>query len=116
MAKVKYSFAAIFLLTVLWGSVAAQVFSVKYVVDATDTLQLEKAALPSTFSSRFEASSYIAGLLPLLQSKGFITASLDSVSIDSSEATIHLFLGDQYKWGSIRTRESDAAVLEATPE
>jgi outer membrane protein assembly factor BamA len=113
MAKVKYSFGAVIFLTVLWGTVAAQGYPVKYIVAAADTMQLEKAALPATFPSRLEANSYVARLLPLLQSKGFITASLDSINIDSTGAVIALFLGDQYKWGSIRTRESDRSVLEA---
>jgi len=91
MAKVKYSVAAIFLLTVLWGVAAGQGYPVKYKVEGIDTIQLEKAALPVAFPSRFEASAYIAGLLPLLQSKGFVTASIDSVIIDSTAATINLF-------------------------
>jgi outer membrane protein assembly factor BamA len=113
MAKVKYSFGVICFLTVLWGSAVAQGYPVKYMLAGADSMQFEKASLQATFPSRFEANSYIAGLLPLLKSKGFVTASLDSVAIDSTEAIIKLFLGDQYKWGSIRTRESDASVLEA---
>lgn len=113
MAKVKYSIGAILFLTVWWSTLAAQAYPVKYVVAYNDSVQLVKATLPTTFPTRFEASSYIASLLPLLQARGFVTASVDNVQIDSTKAIINLFLGEQYKWSSIRTRESDAPVLEA---
>ncbi|HVF80678.1 MAG TPA: BamA/TamA family outer membrane protein [Flavisolibacter sp.] len=113
MAKVKYGFGAVLLLTVWWGSASAQAYPVNYIVAGPDSVHLQNASLSVTFSSRVEASSYIAALLPLLQTKGFVTASLDKVSIDSTVAIVHLFLGEQYRWSSIRTSESDVQVLEA---
>lgn len=49
----------------------------------------------------------------MLQGKGFLTASLDSVRLDSLSGVVALFLGEQYKWGHIHTLAADAALLEA---
>lgn len=111
MAKVKYSFLVFLFLTVLCATAIGQSYPVKYITD--DSLQIKKIGLATSFANRFDANSYIAGLLPLLQGQGFVTASIDSLKIDSSEAAVALFLGEQYTWGEIRTNEADALLLEA---
>jgi len=110
MAKVKYSFLVFVVLTVLCARGWAQTYPVKYITD--DSLQIKQIRLTTSFSNRFDANSYLAGLLPLLQAQGFVTASIDSLQIDSTEANVVLFLGEQYKWGQFRTAEKDAALLE----
>jgi outer membrane protein assembly factor BamA len=112
MTKVKHCFSAILFLTLLGVWANAQSYSIKFSVSASDSAQLEKLLLTSTFTSRIDAGSYIATLQPLLQSKGFITASLDSIRMDTSEAFVFLYLGEQYKWSLIRTQPSDAPLLE----
>lgn len=112
MAKVKYSFIAFFFLTVWWNSAFAQTYPVKYLMSAADSIQLEKLSLPSNFSNRIDAESYISGLLTTLQGKGFVTASVDSLRIDSTQATVFLFLGEPYKWSEVRTQQQDAPLLE----
>jgi outer membrane protein assembly factor BamA len=111
MAKVKYSFLVFVVLTVLYGTAIGQAYPVKYITE--DSLLVKKIGLATTFPNRFDANTYIAGLLPLLQGQGFVTASIDSLKIDSLEAHVVLFLGNQYKWGQIRTPETDAPLLEA---
>ena len=111
MAKVKYGLVAWLFLTVLWGKAIGQNYPVKYVTQ--DSVLVKAAGLTSTFANRFDANSYVAGLLPLLQSKGYLTASIDSFRFDSTDASIGLFFGEQYKWGKIRTSDGDAALLEA---
>lgn len=49
----------------------------------------------------------------LLQGKGYITASIDSVQYDSMAATAVVFLGEQYKWAKLSVHEKDVALLEA---
>ena len=111
MAKVKYRLVAWLFLTVLWGSAIGQQYPVRYICD--DSTKVAQLGLPTSFPTRFDANSYLVGLLPLLQGKGFITASIDTLRIDSAGATVGLFLGDQYRWGTIRTKETDAPLLEA---
>ena len=111
MAKVKYRGVAFLFLTVFCLRAAAQGYPVKYI--ANDSSLVGKEGLTTQFNSRFDANTYVAGLLPLLRDKGFLTASLDSVRLDSTAATVVLFFGEQYKWSLVRTSPSDAALLEA---
>ncbi|GAA4744652.1 BamA/TamA family outer membrane protein [Flavisolibacter ginsenosidimutans] len=111
MAKVKYRSIVFLFLTVLCVRVAGQGYAVTYIAD--DSAQLARQNLARQFANRFDANTYVAGLLPLLRARGFVTASLDSVRLDSSAATVVLFFGEQYKWGLIRTAKADAPLLEA---
>lgn len=114
MAKVKHRTAALLVLTVWWCGVSAQIYPVKYVTTTTsDSAHLSMLSLPASFANRFEASNFLANLLPLLQSKGFATASLDKLQMDSSSAFVELFLGEPYQWSRLRTAEKDAPLLEA---
>ncbi|HEX8315976.1 MAG TPA: hypothetical protein VF609_13335, partial [Flavisolibacter sp.] len=110
-AKVKYRLVVWLFLTVLCGKASGQTYPVKY--RTTDSIQVKQIGLPTSFPNRFDANTYLAGLLPLLQSKGFVTASIDSLRLDSSEASVALFFGERYKWGLIRTREENSPILEA---
>ena len=110
MAKLKYGFGLLLLLT-MWTAAIGQTYPVKYI--AEDSSQIEKIGLIKTFLNRIDANSYLAGLLPVLHGKGFVTASIDSMKLDSADARVVLFLGDQYKWSAIRTQEKDAPVLDA---
>ena len=105
--------AALFVLTLLWSGARAQAFPVRYSTRSTDSVLLAGLALPQTFSTRLEAHGFLSGLLPFLQSKGFVTASLDSVQIDSTSASVLLFLGEPYQWSNFRTAAKDAPLLEA---
>ena len=111
MAKVKYALIVWLFLTVLWGKAIGQSYPVKYITQDSGLVKTE--GLTTSFPNRFDANSYIAGLLPLLQSKGYLTASIDSLRLDSSDASVALFFGERYNWGNIRTSEADAAMLEA---
>lgn len=51
-------------------------------------------------------------LVPLLNNKGYISASIDSLQLDSVSGKVTLFVGEQYQWANIRTREQDAALLQ----
>jgi hypothetical protein len=113
MAKVKHRIGALLVLTLLWCGAWSQAYPVRYSVSPADSAHLSHLSLPSFFATRFEANTFFAGLLPLLQSKGYITASLDSVQIDSTSAFVSLFLGEPFQWNSLRTDERDAPVLEA---
>ena len=110
MAKLKYGLVLLLLLT-MSNTVIAQDYAVKYI--AEDSSQIEKIGLIKTFPNRIDANSYLAGLLTVLQGKGFVTASIDSIKIDSADARVVLFLGDQYKWSAIQTQKKDEPLLEA---
>lgn len=70
--------------------------------------------IPAQFQTREAALKYINELPAQLKSKGFITASIDSLQIDSLQSRIHLFLGEKYSWARMDARDVDPDLLEAT--
>ncbi|MBS1660933.1 MAG: BamA/TamA family outer membrane protein [Bacteroidetes bacterium] len=72
-----------------------------------------KLGIPPSFKSRDLCTEYIFNLLPQLQTKGYMTASVDSIDIGNEGASIRLFVGNAYRWASIDTRRIDPALLSA---
>ena len=111
MIKLSFLFSVFFVLTQC--ALHAQGYSVNYFSIDEDSVSLQKKInLQTSFSSRPEASAYVATLPSFLHSKGFITASVDSVAFDSSSAQVNIFLGEMYQWASIRTLPENDAFLE----
>ncbi|HUR66232.1 MAG TPA: POTRA domain-containing protein [Chitinophagaceae bacterium] len=69
--------------------------------------------LQTTFSSRFTCTEYVNQLPGMLQSRGYVTASIDSLEYDSSSARIVLFIGEQYKWAQLETKNIELSLLES---
>lgn len=67
-------------------------------VDKDSSFSLQSLKLQTGFTDRTSCSSYIQGLPALLSSRGYPTASVDSIFEKQDFTTIHLFLGKQYKW------------------
>ena len=112
MAKLKHLLAAISFLTTFCIS-KAQSYVVYYKTADGDTSIQQKLSLQKNFPSQAEASLYIIQLPPILQSKGYITASVDTIQYDSLSASATIYLGEQYKWANISVRNQDASILQA---
>lgn len=113
MAKLNYCTALLCLLTLLCSALHGQSYPVSFTLVGADTIQLkQQIPLPTTFTSRVEASGYMTRLVPLLNNKGYISASIDSLQLDSASGKVTLFVGEQYQWANIRTLEKDAALLQ----
>jgi outer membrane protein assembly factor BamA len=69
--------------------------------------------IQTSFPSRFICSEYIRQLPGLLQAKGYVTASIDSVRYDSSSARIVLFTGELYKWARLDATKVEPSLLDA---
>ena len=82
-------------------------------VDKDSVFIQKKLGLISSFRSREACTEYIYNLLPLLQGKGYATASLDSVAYSKTEATLHLYTGNIFRWAQISTRKVEPALLIA---
>jgi outer membrane protein assembly factor BamA len=91
----------------------AQKYPVHYHLADEDSLAMQKVDLKSSFANRMEANTYLAKLKKDLQVKGFVTASIDSVQLDSAGGKVHLYVGEQYKWARINTDPADEDVLTA---
>jgi outer membrane protein assembly factor BamA len=112
MAKLKHLLTVFFFLTQLCAY--AQVYKMQYIGVDVDASRLQHdEGLQSSFPSRLEASLYINNLPSLLQSKGYITASVDSLQLDSASGKAIVFLGDHYKWARLSTALANLPLLEA---
>jgi outer membrane protein assembly factor BamA len=111
-AKLKHLFAALFFLTT-FCSARAQSYLVRYRSVDADTAIAKKLSLQTAFASRTEAAVYLFQLPMLLQAKGYITASVDTVSYDSTSALAIIYPGGRYQWAKITTEPKDAVLLHA---
>ena len=67
--------------------------------------------LKTAFTTKLQCKTYIEQLPILLQSKGYLAASIDSVKQDSSTSTILLFLGEKYTWYNLKIDDKDKVLL-----
>jgi outer membrane protein assembly factor BamA len=114
MTKVKHLLAAIFFLTTSctgWS----QGYALQYRTAENDTAVFSRLRVPlkTIFSSREEASVYIFQLPSVLQSQGFMAASVDSIAYDSSFARLVLYLGPQYTFTRLTTAPEDEELLRS---
>jgi len=115
MAKLKHLLSILFVLTVCHYAGAQTIYKVFYKGVDIDSAQLrEKLSLKEDFFSRAEANMFIAGIAAQMQGKGFITSSVDSIQFDSAFASVHIYLGEQYKWARISTPAEYDGMLEAS--
>ncbi|HLI93528.1 MAG TPA: hypothetical protein VKU83_07955, partial [Puia sp.] len=82
-------------------------------VDRDSVFIRSRLGLTTNFRSQEACTAYIDNLIPLLQSKGYITASADSIGYTAKEATLRLFVGAAWRWGYIDTRRVDPGLLAA---
>jgi len=82
-------------------------------VDKDSAFIQKKLALITSFKTREACAEYVGNLLPLLQGKGYVTASLDTVAYGATGATLHLYVGNTFRWAQISTRKVEPALLIA---
>ncbi|WP_253271481.1 BamA/TamA family outer membrane protein [Flavihumibacter sp. ZG627] len=79
----------------------------------TDSNAIAALQLNGSFKNREDCIRFIRKLPETLAAKGFATASVDSILTDSSQTTIHLFLGEKYQWNSIHVTGITEPELQA---
>jgi len=82
-------------------------------VDKDSLFVVKRLGAPLSFKNRALCTEYIYGIPSLMQGKGFMTASVDSIRYDSSGATIRLYLGPAYRWAHINTHQVEPTLLSA---
>jgi outer membrane protein assembly factor BamA len=82
-------------------------------VDKDSLFVQKRLALTTSFKSREACTDYVYNLLPLLQGKGYVTASVDSITYGENGASLRLYLGDTWRWARIDTRRADPTLLAA---
>src|SRR5215212_9616849 len=82
-------------------------------IDKDSAYLVDKVGIRTNFSSQMTCVDYIGKLPALLQTKGYVTASIDSVKFDSSFARLVIFLGEAYQWLQLKTDGVDQSILDA---
>lgn len=83
-------------------------------VDKTPEFLKNEIRLQSEFPSRSVCIDYVNKLPSLLQAKGFVNASMDSIFFDTTSARLVLYIGEQYKWAHINIASADPQVLSVS--
>ncbi len=87
-------------------------YSVQYILSGKDTSnKLEQLGLKFSFDERQSAVTYLNTLPQTLLNKGFVAASVDSLTVDSTAARAVVYLGEQFKWVQINTDSVEKEVL-----
>jgi len=81
-------------------------------VDKDSSFNPQELKLQTGFADKSQCSNYIIELTALLSSKGYPTASVDSVFKNVNNTTIHLFLGKQYQWIMLTPEGIEKAALD----
>jgi outer membrane protein assembly factor BamA len=68
--------------------------------------------LQTDFTGQMECLQYIDKLPALLSSKGYPTASVDTIAFDTTFASIRLYTGRQYQWVQLQTGSIEKQALE----
>lgn len=80
-------------------------------VHAVDDNAVISETLSRQFISKGACLQYVKGLPDLLRAKGYLSASVDSVTEDSSGVAIDLFTGKRYLWHHLRFDSTTRNIL-----
>src|SRR4030095_1831101 len=83
-------------------------------VDKSSEFLKSEVGLQTEFPTRLSCIDYVNKLPSLLQAKGFVNASLDSIFFDTTSARLVLYIGQQYKWAHIDIASADPQVLSVS--
>ncbi len=114
MTKLRLLILALpFLLQVLPGRAQGEYRLFLRGVDVDSAMLTGQLALKTTFNNRNECVAYVTALPGVLQGRGYVNASLDSLAFDSLHAFAAVYVGEKYVLARIDTRHVDAYILEA---
>jgi hypothetical protein len=82
-------------------------------VDMDSASIVAKTGLQTNFTSRTDCEEYLNRLPGLLQSKGYVTAYIDSLNYETGHARILIFIGEMYIWAQLDAKNVEPSLLEA---
>jgi outer membrane protein assembly factor BamA len=111
MAKLRlYGCITLLLLASIQPAFAQYALRVK--LNSSDSIFRAPAlGIPTSFKDRAGCTEYVYKLTDLLRTKGFTSASIDSIHFDTASAYLRLYIGERFTWSDIRTRKADAELL-----
>ena len=81
-------------------------------IDKDSLFTGQELHLQTNFKSQLFCADYINKLPGILNTQGYLAASVDAVNFDSAAATIQLYLGLQQKWVKLNTDSIDKKALD----
>jgi outer membrane protein assembly factor BamA len=102
MLQFSRSCILIIAICVLACSIKAQSYRVVLQsVDSSSALLQKELSVPASFSEGSGAFSFVSRIVPSLQEKGYLAASIDSMGITGEQYDVFVFLGNRYRWTSL---------------
>lgn len=112
MAKVQYHLTLLLFLWTGFYAASQDRYALKIdPVDKDSNFIKKDLAIKTDFINRDDCRQYTGQLLSLLQARGYVTASVDSLRFDSTAAYMQLFVGSPYTWESLSTSEESLKWL-----
>ncbi len=81
-------------------------------IDKDEKFLSEHLKIETKFSSQNLCINYVNQLASNLQTKGFVTTSVDSFILDSTSAKLVLYVGDLYKFTNIKIDSSATSIMK----
>lgn len=82
-------------------------------VDRDEIFLKDSLGIISDFATREAAIEYVTKLPSYLHSKGYVTASIDTILFDTTFARMTLFIGQSYTWASLNVSNIEPVLLSA---
>ncbi len=114
MAKLKVYGCTILLVLLIGNHESFAQYSLRVIPQDKDSLfNPNTLGLETSFRNQVVCMEYISRIPAILQARGYMTVSVDSLSFDDKKAVIHLYIGEVYRWAYINTRQVDPVLLMA---
>jgi outer membrane protein assembly factor BamA len=81
-------------------------------VDRDSTWIVNNTGLLTRFTSPETARKHIDEYFASLKNRGYVTASIDSLLVDSASARMQLFIGEMYLWARLDAGSMDRRILD----
>lgn len=79
-----------------------------------DTAFVQPNGIQTDFSNSLQCLQYVSKLTALLQSKGYINASIDSFTYDSVKANLQLYVGQKQRFLQLQVSDIEKKALESS--
>lgn len=114
MAKLRLYCCLITLIGLLCAGNSYAQYQLKIISVDKDSVFIQKNfGFQTSFKTKNLCLDYIYELPAILQAKGYLTTSIDSIKTDSAQASVQLYTGEIYKWVNINTKNIDPEILNS---
>ena len=107
----RFNFLVLLLLPML---VTAQSYRLRlHVVDSASERMVNAIKVPETFADGTAAYSFARQIVPELQEKGYLAASIDSLGVKDGQYDCYVYCGQRYKWAKVSFHALPQALFTA---